>query len=112
MILKEQININYKYIDMKPLPKMKRRKHTKKEKSVIQERGEVTEIIFGANYCTIDPNECPQLIKALESAEYNKKGELADDGRSDIDSIDGFWYSWLDDMDIIYDTIVKGALIR
>jgi phage terminase large subunit len=112
MLLKEQIQINYPFIDLKPLPKMKRRKQTKKEKSVIQERGDVTEIIFGADYCTIDPVECPQLIKALESAEYNKKGELADDGRSDIDSVDGFWYSWLDDMDIIYDTIVKGVLKR
>jgi len=112
MLLKEQIAINYRFIDMKPLHKMKRRKQTKKEKSVIQERGDITEIIFGSNYCTIDPVECKHLIKALEGAEYNKKGELADDGRSDIDSVDGFWYSWLEDMDIIYDTIVKGDLIR
>jgi PBSX family phage terminase large subunit len=109
MLLKEQIAIKYRYINMLPLPKMKKRKGTKKEKLVIQERGDVTNIIFGANYCTIDPNECPQLVKALESAEYNNKGVLADDGRSDIDSVDAFWYSWLADMDIVYDMIVRGA---
>jgi hypothetical protein len=109
MLLKEKIAIKYRFINMKPLPKMKKRKGTKKEKLVIQERGDVTNIIFGANYCTIDPDGCPQLIKALESAEYNNKGILADDGRSDIDSVDAFWYSWIADMDIIYDMIVKGA---
>ena len=108
MILKQEIDLHYNFIDMKPLPKMKRRKATKKEKSVIQERGDVTELAFGANYFSIDP-KLKQLIKALESAEYNKKGDLADDGRSDIDSIDGFWYSWLEDMDIINDTIVRGV---
>ena len=108
MILKQEIDLHYKFIDMKPLPKMKRRRKTKKEKSVIQERGEVSELAFGAEYFTIDPSLI-QLIKALENAEYNKKGDLADDGRSDIDSIDAFWYSWLEDMDIINDTIVKGV---
>ena len=109
MILKQEIDLHYKYIDIKPLPKMKRRKKTKKEKSVIQERGEVTELAFGAKYFSIDPS-VTQLIKALESAEYNKKGDLADDGRSDIDSIDAFWYSWLEDMDIINDVIVGGVV--
>jgi hypothetical protein len=108
MILKQEIDLHYKFIDMKPLPKMKRRRKTKKEKSVIQERGEVSELAFGAGYFIIDPSLL-QLIKALENAEYNKKGDLADDGRSDIDSIDAFWYSWLEDMDIINDTIVKGV---
>ena len=109
MILKQEIDLHYRFIDMKPLPKMKRRKATKKEKSVIQERGDVTELGFGADYFNVDPVECKQLVKALESAEYNKHGDLADDGRSDIDSIDAFWYSWLEDMDIINDTIVKGV---
>ena len=110
MILAQEIALHYEFIDMKPLPKMKRRKKTKKEKSVIQERGEVTELAFGAEYFSIDPS-LTQLIKALESAEYNKNGDLADDGRSDIDSIDAFWYSWLEDMDIINDTIVIGGKI-
>lgn len=108
MILKQEIDLHYKFIDMKPLPKMKKRKDTKKEKSVIQERGDVTELAFAADYFTIDPG-LKELIKAIEGAEYNNKGELADDGRSDIDSIDAFWYSWLEDMDIINDTIVKGV---
>jgi len=108
MILQREINLHYKFIDMRPLPKMKRRKKTKKEKSVIQERGDVTNLAFGAEYFSVDPS-LKQYIKALESAEYNKKGDLADDGRSDIDSIDAGWYSWLEDMDIINDTIVRGV---
>ena len=85
---------------------MKKRKGTKKEKAVLQERIDVTEIMFGANYIHIDPS-CKQLIKAISECEYNDKGERADDGRSDIDSIDAFEYTWLEDMDLINDIIMR-----
>lgn len=96
----------YAWLIIKPLPKMKKRKGTKKEKRVLQERIDVAEIMFGANYITIDPS-CKQLIKAIQQCEYNDKGERADDGRSDIDSIDSFEYTWIADMDLINDIILR-----
>lgn len=97
---------DYMWLMMKPLPKLKKRKGTRKEKRALQERIDVAEIMFGAEYVHIDP-ECKMLIKALEECEYNDKGERADDGRSDMDSIDAFDYTWIDDMDIINDIILR-----
>ena len=47
------------------------------------------------------------LIKAFYEAEYNKKGDRADDGTSDIDSLDSFEYSWLMDMDFMREIILR-----
>jgi PBSX family phage terminase large subunit len=69
-------------------------------KSSVQERIDITEVMFGAGYLTIDPS-CDNLIKAYEQAEYNDKGERADDGRSDIDSLDSAEYSWLAEKEFI-----------
>ncbi len=97
---------DYAWLIMKPLPKLKKRKGTRKEKRALQERIDVAEIMFGADYVHIDP-VCKPLIKAIEECEYNDNGERADDGRSDMDSIDAFDYSWIDDMDIINDIILR-----
>jgi phage terminase large subunit len=94
------------YVILEPLNKMVRRTNTSKNKSVIQERIDVSEVMFGAGYVHIAPH-CIKLIKAVQEAEYNKKGELKDDGTSDIDSIDSWWYSWITEMDIIWQTIVE-----
>jgi len=96
----------YAFILVEALPKMKRIKGAKKEKSVLQGRADMNELMFGSGYCTIDP-QCTELIKAIQEREYDKKGNPADDGSSDVDSIDSYDYTWLYDMDFIYDMIMR-----
>jgi hypothetical protein len=74
-------------------------------KSSIQERVDLTELMFGADFISITP-EADKLITAFEQAEYDKKGERADDGRSDIDSLDSFEYSWLKEKKLIRELIL------
>jgi PBSX family phage terminase large subunit len=95
----------YNFIIVKPLPKMKKLKGSKKEKSILQGRADMNNLMYGAGYKTIDPS-CVELIAAIEQREFNKKGDPADDGRSDVDSIDSDDYSWLNDMDFMYDVIM------
>jgi PBSX family phage terminase large subunit len=97
---------DYGFIVLEKLPKMKRVKGANKAKSILQGRADMNEIKFGSGYTTIDPS-CKQLIKAIQEREYNKKGEPADDGSSDVDSIDSYDYTWLKDMDFIYDIIMR-----
>jgi len=107
MLLEEQtLTQEYSYVIMGYLNKLKKRKGTNKKKSAIQERIDVLEIMFGSSYITIAPHN-KQLIKAIESAEYDKNGDRLDNGTSDIDSIDSLEYSWLMEMDFIYDMIMK-----
>ena len=78
-----------------------------KNKSSVQERIDITELMFGAQFITIAP-DAVKLIDAIEQAEYNNKNERADDGRSDIDSLDSFEYSWLKEKKLIKE-IILGA---
>ena len=78
-----------------------------KNKSSVQERIDITELMFGAQFITITP-DAVKLIDAIEQAEYNNKNERADDGRSDIDSLDSFEYSWLKEKKLIKE-IILGA---
>jgi PBSX family phage terminase large subunit len=97
----------YTYIQVEPLPKMKRLKIANKNKSILQGRVDMNEIMFGSEYHTVDPIECPQLVKAYREREYDKNGNPADDGSSDVDSIDSSDYGWLKEMDFIYDMIMR-----
>lgn len=76
-----------------------------RKKSSIQERIDITELMFGADFVSIDP-QAEKLMEAFIEAEYNTKGERADDGRSDIDSLDSFEYSWLREKKFIRDLIL------
>ena len=96
----------YHYVIVDKLPKMKRLKIAKKEKSILQGRVDMNEIMFGSGYHTIDPS-CKETIKAFQEREYDKKGNPADDGSSDVDSIDSSDYGWLKEMDLIYDIIMR-----
>lgn len=96
----------YSFIIVENLPKMKRLKTANKNKSILQGRVDMNEIMFGSGYHTIDPS-CKQLIKAFQEREYDKNGNPADDGSSDVDSIDGSDYGWLKEMDLIYDIIMR-----
>jgi hypothetical protein len=87
------------------LNKLKKRRGTNKKKSAIQERIDMLEIMFGSKFITIAPQN-KQLIKAIESAEYDKNGDRLDNGTSDIDSLDSLEYSWIMEMDLIHDTIM------
>jgi hypothetical protein len=95
----------YNFIMVEPLPKMKKLKGSKKEKSILQGRADMNNLMYGAGYKTIDPS-CVELIAAIEQREFDKKGNPADDGRSDVDSIDSDDYTWLEDMDFMYDVIM------
>jgi len=106
-LVDEYITTNrYHYIIRETLPKMKRVKGSNKNKSILQGRVDFNEIMFGSGYHTIDPS-CTEVIKAFEEREYNKNGEPADDGSSDVDSIDGSDYGWLKEMDFIYEMIMR-----
>ena len=101
----ETLTPNYHYVVMGYLNKLKKRRGTNKKKSAIQERIDMLEIMFGSKFITIAPTN-KQLIKAIESAEYDKNGDRLDNGTSDIDSLDSLEYSWLMEMDFIHDTIM------
>jgi len=100
----------YSYVIMGYLNKMKKRKQTNKKKSSIQERIDVTELMFAANYLTIDNSEdqCEELVTAIEEATY-KNGNRLDDKTVNVDSLDSLEYAWLMEMDIIYDMIINTA---
>jgi PBSX family phage terminase large subunit len=83
------------------------KKSSDKNKTSVQERIDLTEIMFGSDFISITP-KADKLIAAIEQAEYNNKNERADDGRSDIDSLDSFEYSWLKEKKIIRDIILGG----
>jgi hypothetical protein len=83
------------------------KRSNEKNKSSVQERIDLTEIMFGADFISITP-KATQLIAAIEQAEYSNKNERADDGRSDIDSLDSFEYSWLKEKKVIRDIILGG----
>ena len=106
LVEEETMSNRYGYIIIENLPKMKRLKGTNRNKSILQGRVDMNEIMFGSGYHTIDP-QCTQLIKAFYEREYDKKGNPADDGSSDVDSIDSSDYGWLREMDFIYDMIMR-----
>ncbi len=103
LIEEKSMSNEYSYIMVERLKKTKR---NKKSKDAIQERVDFTEIMLGAKYVKIDES-CDELIKAFYEAEYNKKGDRADDGTSDIDSLDSFEYSWLMDMNFMREIILR-----
>jgi phage terminase large subunit len=83
------------------------KKSSDKNKTSVQERIDITEIMFGSDFISITP-KAQNLIAAIEQAEYGNKNERADDGRSDIDSLDSFEYSWLKEKKVIRDIILGG----
>jgi len=97
----------YKFVLMGRLNKLKKRKGTNKKKSAIQERIDVTELMFAAGYLTIDNTEDKneELITAIQEAQY-KNGIRQDDTTTNIDSLDSLEYAWIMEMDFVYDTIM------
>ena len=96
----------YKNVLMGYLNKLKKRKGANKKKSAIQERIDMTEIMFGAGYIKI-AEHLDHVKKAYDMAEYDKNGDRKDDGTSDIDTLDSIDYAWIMEMDIIHDTILR-----
>jgi hypothetical protein len=94
---------------MKRLDKVQTRRNEirKKDISVIQGRINLTTRMFGSDFILIDPSSPSNqgLIKAFQEAEYDKWNDRLDDGSTEIDRIDSFEYSWLDDSEIINDKI-------
>ena len=78
----------------------------KKSDSAIEERISTTNIMFGANWLIIDES-CKELIKAFDECERNKHGDRRDDGTTDIDSLDSFEYSWMQDIVAIQNAILR-----
>ena len=61
---------------------------------------------FGLTLTVPLPSLNKDVIAAVEQREFNKHGDPADDGRSDVDSIDSDDYTWLEDMDFMYEVIM------
>jgi len=97
----------YRFVVMGKLNKLKKRKRTNKKKSAIQERIDVTELMFAAGYLTIDNTDenNDELITAIQEAQY-KNGVRQDDSTVNVDSLDSLEYAWIMDMDFIYDMIM------
>jgi hypothetical protein len=98
----------YKFVMIGYLNKLKKRHGTNKKKSAIQERIDVAELMFAADYLTIDNtnDQCEELITAIQEAQY-KNGVRQDDDTTNVDSLDSLEYSWIMEMDIIYDSIMS-----
>ena len=103
LVVEQTYKIENKFIFIESFLK----KSSDKNKTSVQERIDLTEIMFGSDFITISP-KADKLIAAIEQAEYNNKNERADDGRSDIDSLDSFEYSWLKEKKVIRDIILGG----
>lgn len=92
------------YLDIRAVNK---RKKKEKSSTAIQERINTTNLMLGVdNYLQIDKS-CIKLLLALETCEYNSKGERIDDGSYNIDSMDAFEYSWLEHLTDIEEGILN-----
>lgn len=76
------------------------------KKEAIEERIKTLNIMCGAEYVEIDAS-CTRLIKAIQMAERDKQGKRKDDGTTDVNSLDAFEYSWLDDIPMIHNVILR-----
>ena len=93
LLVNESYRRKVRYLDIQKVNKKKRKQN---EKSAIQQRIDLTNLMLGCNgFLSIDVS-CPRLLSALETVEYNDKGERIDDGTYNIDSLDSFEYSWLE----------------
>ena len=110
MLLNDYTMTNeYAFVMMGRLNKLKKRKQTNKKKSAIQERIDVAELMFAANYLTIDNSndKNDELVSALQESQYDKNGNRLDDQTVNVDSLDSLEYAWIMEMDYIYDMIIN-----
>lgn len=77
-----------------------------KEHDAIEERIKTANLMFGADHMIIDP-QCKPLIKAIEGSERTKDGGRLDDGSVDVDSLDSWEYSWMQDIMTIQNAILR-----
>jgi hypothetical protein len=77
-----------------------------KEYSSIEERIKVANLMFGANYIGIDTS-CKELVKSIDESERDEKGNRRDDGSVNVDSIDSWEYSWMQDIPQITNAILR-----
>jgi len=78
-----------------------------KQTDAIEERIQITNLMFGADYLLIDKT-CKELIRALSEAERDKKGNRKDDSATNVDSLDSYEYALLDDIVAIENAILRG----
>lgn len=104
----------YSFVLIGRLNKLKKRKGTNKKKSAIQERIDVTELMFAANFLTIDntDDKNDELISALQDSVYDKNGDRLDDKTVNVDSLDSLEYAWIMEMDLIYDVIMSQPTVQ
>ena len=77
-----------------------------KEYSSIEERIKTANLMFGADFIGIDTS-CKELIKAIDESERDEKGNRRDDGLVNMDSIDSWEYSWMQDINQITNAILR-----
>jgi hypothetical protein len=78
----------------------------KKETDAIEERIQITNLMFGADYLLIDKDN-KELIRALNEAERDKNDNRKDDSTTNVDSLDSFEYCFLDDIIMIENAILR-----
>jgi PBSX family phage terminase large subunit len=78
----------------------------KKETDAIEERIQITNLMFGADYLLIDKDN-KELIRALNEAERDKNDNRKDDSSTNVDSLDSLEYCFLDDIMAIENAILR-----
>ena len=103
LLVNESARRKINYLDIRKVNKKKRKENAK---TAIQQRIDLTNLMLGCEgYLNIDIS-CKHLLLALETVEYDDKGERIDNGTYNIDSLDSFEYSWLE----WYEEIETGIL--
>jgi len=80
-------------------------------KQAIQERINMTNIMFGADFLTID-RSCKELISALNNTPYDDKGVRLDDKSTNIDSLDSMEYGFITELKPIRDRLLRNAVVH
>ncbi len=87
-------------------------KTSKRKWNEIIHRISVTNLMLGSDFIKIDES-CEYLIKAIDLAEYDKKGKILDNTTTHFnDALDAFWYIWLHMLDDIRNMILQGVTYK
>jgi PBSX family phage terminase large subunit len=75
-------------------------------KKAIQERINITNMMFGANYLRID-EACVELISSLNNTPYDKNGVRLDNATTQVDPLDSMEYGFIPSMTQIRNYIMR-----
>lgn len=81
------------------------------QKKAIQERINMTNLMFGANYLRID-KRCKELISALNNTPYDDKGVRLDNKTTNIDSLDSMEYGSITEYKLLRNKIMRAKGVK